>query len=85
MLLGLCAICVGVYGAPRPDDARPGSGGPMLLFGVVVSLVAVRLGRAAASGAPATARTAGAGPSRGRGASRGRWSAPPAGGCPATS
>jgi energy-coupling factor transport system permease protein len=41
MLLGLCAICVGVYGAlDRTTPAWVGS--PMLAVGVVVSLLAVR-------------------------------------------
>ena len=41
MLLGLCAICVGVYGAlDRTTPTWVGS--PMLVVGVVVSLLAVR-------------------------------------------
>jgi energy-coupling factor transport system permease protein len=41
MLLGLCAICVGVYGAlDRTTPAWVGT--PMLALGAVVSLVAVR-------------------------------------------
>jgi energy-coupling factor transport system permease protein len=41
MLLGLCAICVGVYGAlDRTTPAWVGS--PMIVVGVVVSLLAVR-------------------------------------------
>ena len=41
MLLGLCAICVGVYGAL--DHTTPAwVGSPMLVVGVVVSLLAVR-------------------------------------------
>jgi energy-coupling factor transport system permease protein len=41
MLLGLCAICVGVYGAL--DQTTPAwVGTPMLAAGVLVSLVAVR-------------------------------------------
>jgi energy-coupling factor transport system permease protein len=42
MLLGLCALAVGVYGGL--DQTTPAwLGRPMLLFGVVVSVVAVRL------------------------------------------
>lgn len=42
MLLGLVAVCLGVYGAL--DQTTPAwLGRPMLLFGVVVSFVAVRL------------------------------------------
>lgn len=41
MLLGLCAICVGVYGGL--DSTTPGwLGRPMLVLGVLVSVVAVR-------------------------------------------
>jgi energy-coupling factor transport system permease protein len=41
MVLGLCAICVGVYGAlDRTTPAWVGS--PMLAVGVLVSLLAVR-------------------------------------------
>lgn len=42
MVLGLCAVCVGVYAGL--DSSAPGwLGRPMLLLGVVVSVVAVRL------------------------------------------